>query len=141
MRVKNFVLTALAYLLVTFPFAYVWHLVAFRSFYERIGYFGEKPPIITLGFLSVAAQGLLLAYAYPFFQRGGHTLAEGMRAAAIFGGLIVSVHVVAAAAKNHAPATAEWFLFESLYFVIQFTLIGLVLAFIHRPKKGAADGV
>jgi hypothetical protein len=26
-------------------------------------------------------------------------------------------------------------LFEGLYFVIQFTLIGLALAFIHRPRK------
>ena len=140
MRAKNFILTALAYLVLTFPLAYVWHLVAFRSFYERIGYFGEKEPIVALGFLTVAAQGLLLAYAYPYFQRGGHTLVEGMRAAAIFGGIIVSVHVVAAAAKNHAPATAEWFLFESLYFVIQFALIGFALALIHRPAKGAADG-
>jgi hypothetical protein len=135
MRTKSFVLTALAYLLLTFPCAYVWHLVVFRSFYERIGYFGEKEPIVALGFLSIVVQGLLLAYAYPFFQRGGSALIEGMRAAAVFGGLIMSVQVVAAAAKNHAPATAEWFLFEGLYFVIQFTLIGLALAFIHRPRK------
>ena len=141
MRVKDFILTALAYLLLTFPCAYIWHLVVFRSFYERIGYFGEKEPIVALGFLTIAVQGLLLSYAYPFFQRGEHVLVEGMRAAAIFGGLIMSVQVVAAAAKNHAPATAEWFLFESLYFVIQFTLIGFALAFIHRPKKGVANGV
>ena len=38
-------------------------------------------------------------------------------------------------------ATAEWFLFEGLYFLVQFALIGLALAFIHRPKKGATDGV
>ena len=141
MRVKNFIPTALAYLLVTFPFAYVWHLVVFRSFYDRLGYFGTKEPIIALGFLTIAAQGLLLAYAYPFFQRGGKALAEGMRAAAFLGAVIASVQVVAAAAKNHAPATAEWFLFEGLYFVIQFALIGFALAFIHRPRKGAGDGV
>jgi hypothetical protein len=139
-RVKNFIFTALAYLLLTFPCAYLWHLVFFRSFYERIGYFGEKEPIVALGFLTIAAQGFVLAYAYPFFQRGRNALVDGMRAAAIFGLLIGSVQVVAAAAKNHAPATAEWFLFESLYFVIQFTLIGLALAFIHRPTKGTAIG-
>jgi hypothetical protein len=141
MRVKTFILTALAYLLVTFPFAYVWHLVVFRSFYDRLGYFGTKEPIVALGFLTIAAQGLLLAYAYPFFQRGGKALVEGMRTAGFFGALIYSVQVVAAAAKNHAPATAEWFLFEGLYFVIQFALIGFALAFIHRPRKGAVDGV
>ena len=122
-------------------FAVVWHLVVFRSFYDRLGYFGEEEPNVALGFATIAAQGLLLAYAYPFFQRGGKPLVEAMRVAAIFGSLVASVQVVAAAAKNHAPATAEWFFFEGLYFVIQFALIGLALAFIHRPKKGTADGV
>ncbi len=34
--------TVLAYVLVTFGFAVVWHLLWFRSFYDRIGYFGEQ---------------------------------------------------------------------------------------------------
>ncbi len=141
MRGKRFILSALAYLLLTFSFAVIWHLAVFESFDERRGYFGEEEPSLALGFVTIAAQGLLLAYAYPFFQRGGKALAEGMRTAAFFGAIIASVQVVAAAAKNHAPATAEWFLFEGLYFVIQFALIGFALAFIHRPTKGAVDGV
>ena len=90
---------------------------------------------MALGFAIIAFQGLLLAYVYPFFQRSEMPLKEAMRAAAVFGSLIVSVQVVGAAAKNHAPATAEWFLFEGLYFVIQFALIGLALALIHHEGK------
>ena len=141
MLVKTFALTALAYLALTFPFAYVWHLIAFRPLYDRLGYFGTKEPIIALGFLTIAAQGLLLGYAYPFFQRGGNAFAEGMRAAAVFGGVIFCSQVIGAAAKNHAPATAEWFMIEGLYFVIQFALIGFALGFIPRPTKRAMDGV
>ena len=141
MRIKTFFLTVLAYLLLVFPFAYVWHLVLFRSFYDRLGYFGDKEPIVALGFLAIAAQGFLLAYAYPFFQRGGKALVDGMRAAAFFGAVIATVQLAAAAAKHHAPASAEWFLFEGLYLVIQFTLIGVALSFIHRSMPGAADGV
>ena len=139
MQTKTFVLSALAYLVLTFSFAVLWHLVAFRPFYDRLGYFGEGEPNVALGFATIAGQGLLLAYIYPFFQRGGKPLVEAMRVAAVFGAVIVSVQLVGAAAKNHAPATAEWFLFEGLYFVIQFALIGFALAFIHRPRKATVD--
>ncbi len=129
---KTFAFSATAYLVLTFALAYFWHFVAFPSFYDRLGYFGEGEPNVALGFGIVAFQGVLLAYVYPFFQQGGRPLAEAMRVAAVFGSLIVSVQVVGAAAKNHAPATAEWFLFEGLYFVIQFVLVGFALAVIHR---------
>ena len=135
MKTKTFLFTFLAYLILTSSFAVLWHFVAFKSFYDRLGYFGEVEPNVALGFLTIAAQGVILAYIYPFFQRGGRPLVEAMRVAAVFGAVIVSVQVVAAATKNHAPATAEWFLFEGLYFVIQFVLIGLVLAFIHRQPR------
>lgn len=78
---------------------------------------------------------MLVAYAYPYFQRGGKPLVEAMRVAGVFGTTIAGVQVVGAAAKNHAPQTAEWFLFEGLYFVIQFTVIGFVFSLIHRPQK------
>ncbi len=37
MRTKTFILTALTYLILTFAFAILWHLVAFKSFYDRLG--------------------------------------------------------------------------------------------------------
>ena len=71
MSMKTFILTALAYLILTFAFAILWHLVAFRSFHERLRYFGEGERNVALGFLTIAVQGFVLAYIYPFFQRGG----------------------------------------------------------------------
>ena len=129
---KRFVLSALSYLFLTFPFAYVWHLIAFRGFYERIGYFGEQEPIVALGFLAIAIQGLLLAYVYPYFNKGGRPLTEALRFAAVFGTFLITSQVIAAAAKHQAPATAEWFVFESFYMVLQFTIVGLAFALIHR---------
>ena len=136
MRTKNFILIALTYLILTFSIAILWHLFAFRQFYDRIGYFGEAEPNVALGFFTIAVQGLILAYIYPFFQRGGRPLLEAFRVVGSFGAVILSVQVVADAAKHHVPATVEWFFFEGLYFVVQFVLIGLVLAFIHRRTTG-----
>ena len=144
MQSRSFILTALAYVVLTFGFAVLWHIIAFKSFYDRLGYFGDEEPNLVLGFGTIAFQGVLLAYYFPFFQRGGRPLAEAMRVASVFGATILSVQVVAAAAKNQMPATAEWFLFEGLYFVIQFALIGLALAFLHpsrAKRKRRPDGV
>ncbi len=137
-RTKSFSLSTFAYVLLTFPLAYVWHLVAFRSFYERVGYFGAEEPIVALGFLTIVAQGLLLAYAYPFFQTGGRPIVEGLRFAAIFGAFLITCQVVAAAAKRQAPPTAEWFLFESFYLALQFAMVGVAFAFIHRKNRQVA---
>lgn len=130
---NTFTRTALVYLAITFPTAYIWHLVAFPSFYARIGYFGDIEPNSALGFVTIAAQGLLLGYAYPFFQRGGAALPEAMRVSFLFGAIIASVQLLGAAAKHHAPATSEWFLFEGLYFGAQFGLIGIGLFLAHHP--------
>lgn len=132
MKPRLFVLTSLAYVVVTFVTAILWHLVAFRGFYDRIGYFGEEEPIVALGFATIAAQGCLVAYAYPFFQERISAWRDALRVTLVFGITIASIQVVAAAAKHHAPATAEWFLFEGLYFTIQFGLLVPVFARIHR---------
>ena len=67
MKPKLFALTALAYLVVTFVTAILWHLVAFRGFYDRIGYFGEEEPIVALGFATIAVQGRMVDY--PIYYR------------------------------------------------------------------------
>ena len=50
---KQFFLRALAYVVITFPLAIVWHIVAFRDVYESLGYIGRDEPIFALGFLAI----------------------------------------------------------------------------------------
>lgn len=45
MKVKTLVLTPLAYPVVTFATAVLWHLVAFKEPYDRIEYFENEEPI------------------------------------------------------------------------------------------------
>ncbi len=135
MSVNKLALTALAYIVLTFVLAFVWHLVFFHSFYDRIGYFGQEEPIVVLGFATIVIQGLVLAYAYPFFQRGGSPLIEAVRVASVFGVFTASVQVLAASAKHHAPATAEWFFFEGLFFFVQISAVAFAFAWIHRAPE------
>ena len=53
MRVKTFLLGALAYLAVTFPLAFVWHLVIFKDIYQWLGMYRDDPNV-PLGFLVIS---------------------------------------------------------------------------------------
>ena len=141
MRMRNVALTFIAYVVLTFGCAFVWHLVLFRGFYDRIGYFGSEEPVIALGLLAILIQAFVIALVYPLFERGDHPLAEAARVSATFGVTIVSVQVLAAAAKHHAPASLEWFLFEGLYFLVQFALLALAFALIHRTPGNRRQAV
>lgn len=76
---KTVLLGALAYALVTFPLAYVWHLVAFADIYDRLNAFTRSEPIVPLGFLAIVLQGVLLSAAYPLFPRTGSPARDGLR--------------------------------------------------------------
>lgn len=138
MKDRRFLIGAGAYVLVTFPLAYVWHLVAFRTLYERLGYFSRDEPIVALGFLAIVAQGLFLAGLYPFFRRGG-----GIREAVTFGLLmgffLWTSQVLAAAAKHPIEPLGTWLTIETVYFAIQFASFGLALGFLDRSAGGVAE--
>ena len=134
-NIKTLVLGAVAYLLVTFPLAYVWHLVAFKGVYDRLGIFNRGEPIVALGFLVILIQGFLLSYAYPIFRGPGSPLKEGLRFGLFMGFFLWSSQVVAAAAKHQVASLTTWFTVETVYFVIQFALVGLALGLVYGYRE------
>ncbi len=131
MNVKPFLLGAVSYLLVVFPVAYIWHLVVFKSIYDELGYFSREEPIIALGFLAITVQGLLLSYLYPFFQRGGSAVKDGLRFGFLTGIFLWSTQVVAAAAKHEIEPLPTWIAIETTYVIVQFSLVGLAMGLVH----------
>jgi hypothetical protein len=73
------VLSSLAYLVVTFPLAILWHRVLFKVPYEEIGYIGREDPIFVFGFISIAMQGILLSLGYRVFAKSEHKVRAGSR--------------------------------------------------------------
>ena len=138
MSAKRFVLGAAAYALITFPLAFVWHLVTFQGVYDKLGYFSRKEPIIALGFLSIVIQGLLLSYAYPSFCRGRRLVKEGLKFGLVMGLFYWTCHVIAEAAKHPIASLTTWFAIETVYLTIQFALAGLALGLIHGRRKPSA---
>ena len=74
------------YLLITFPLAYVWHLVVFEPTYRELGYFSREEPIIAFGFGAILLQGILLSVIYPFLCRDRTIVSGAVTFALVMGG-------------------------------------------------------
>ena len=128
---KKFVYAALAYVVLTFPIAAGWHLVLFKDLYEQLGIFTREEPLIPLGIASIVMQGIVLAYLYPRFYRGGRIISEGLRFGLLTGILMASIAVFAEAGKQQVASLGTWLLFESAYYLLQFGFLGVVIAKIY----------
>ena len=130
---KKYLKAGLAYLLVTFPLAVLWHLVVFKETYDALGIFSREEPIVALGFFVILFQGLLLSYAYPLFYRGGHPAKAGLKFGLLMGLFLWSSQVVAAAAKHEVSSLSLWLGIETAYFALQFALVGLAIGLVYGP--------
>ncbi len=132
---------ALAYALVTFPLAVLWHAVLFRSFYDRFGYF-EGEPSFALGLLTIVIQGAILSLLYPHVAFAGSGVGRGLKYALAMGGFFWTSHVLAFLAKQQVDGAALFLAMETGYLAVQFGVFGLLIGAIAErlsvPEAGAA---
>jgi len=122
----------LAYLIITFAMGFVWHLVVFKNLYRKLAIYTRiDDPIVPLGFLAMLLQGAVLAYLYPLVAEGSRPALDGLRFGLLMGLFIASSAVLAEAAKQRVTSLRTWFVIESLYYAIQFSLAGLAIGFIY----------
>lgn len=135
----RYFLAAGAYIVTTFILGFVWHLVLFKATYQQLGIFSRiDDPIIPLGLIAMILQGLVLAYLYPLISRGGAVLPEGLRFGLLMGLFMASSAVFAEAAKQRVTSLPTWLVLESVYYLIQFSLAGLAIAFAYAGKTSNA---
>ncbi len=130
MNIRAVSLGTLAYTLVTFPLAVVWHVVLFAEQYRAFGYF-EGEPSFVLGLLTILIQGFILSFLYCRFNLAGQGIAKGLKYALLMGTFFWTSHVLAFVAKQ-VVASSLWFvLMESFYLFIQFGIYGILIGIIH----------
>jgi carbon starvation protein CstA len=128
---KKFGFAVVAYVIVTFIVAAGWHLVLFKDVYDQFGIFTRKEPIIPLGIASMIMQALVLAYLYPRLYRGGSPVKEGVIFGLLVGVLMASIAVFAEAGKQYVASLPTWLIFESVYYLLQFGLVGVCIGLIY----------
>ena len=131
MTYYEIIVGTLAYLIVTFPYAYVWHMKIFKEKYLQWQYFGRDAKPI-LGLLSMVIQGIVLSYGYSLLAIDHASLLAGLGYATIMGVFFWSTHVIAAMAKHGETRTLEFFLMETVYLSIQFVVFGILISFTYR---------
>src|SRR5712672_3216170 len=76
---RRFWFGAAAYLLPTFPIAFVWHLVLFEPAYHALQIY-RADPIIPFGLASMVIQAVIFSWAFPkvFAESRGSVLKNGL---------------------------------------------------------------
>jgi hypothetical protein len=130
---RSFWLGVAAYLVPTFPIAYVWHLVAFAPAYDALGIY-RPDPIIPFGLASMIIQGLAFSWVYPrlFPARGRAILRPGLTYGLALALLSWSFTTLAVAAKNIMSSVPLYLLLETGFTMLQFLIVGPLIALAYR---------
>jgi len=128
---------AVGYIVVTFVIAATWHLLLFKSVYDEIAIFTRKEPIIPLGVLSMLVQSVVFTCLYPRYARGGHPALEGLKFGAAMGVFLGSYAVLTDGAKFSVSSLGTWLGLESVYYLPQFSIVGVVFGLIYATHGKA----
>src|ERR1700687_4102779 len=135
---RSFWLGVAAYLVPTFPIAYVWHLVLFAPAYDALGIY-RPDPIIPFGFASMLIQALALSWAYPrlFPARGSAILKPGLAYGLALAILSWSFTTLAVAAKNIMTSVPSYVELETGFTLLQFLIVGPLIALAYRNSSAS----
>lgn len=131
MKYKQFIFATLVYVIITMALALPWHLVIFKDLYSSLGIYNREHPIIPLGLASMIIQGIVLAYFYPLFYKGGKPILQGMKFGLIIGIFLFSVSTLANAAKIQVTSMSTWILIQTAFHTIQFLLTGAGIGLVY----------
>lgn len=137
---------ALAYLVPTFVLGFIWHLVAFKGYYDALAMY-RRDVIIPFGLLAMTIQAVVFAWVFDRAFSGREALGVGGRGTyfAVFGAVLSwSFTTLAVAAKNVMTSVPDYLLIESAFTVVQWAIVGplmaLALSKVHaggRERLGA----
>ena len=129
------ILATISYVVLSFAIAYPWHMVFFHDLYISWGASTRPEPIIPLGVLTMVIQGIVIAYLYPFFYRGGNPVFNGIKFSLIAGLLIYTTMGPATAAKYNINPVSEYLMYHTMFQFLQFTMTGIALGLIYGRQS------
>jgi hypothetical protein len=132
---KRVIVGALCYLIPTFALGFVWHLVAFKGYYDALAIY-RKDVIIPFGFLSMSIQAVLFAWIYAGVFAQWTEIKSRVVGYAAFGALLSwSFTTIAVAAKNVMSSVPDYLLIESGYTLVQWLMVGPLTVLLLRRAE------
>jgi hypothetical protein len=127
---------ALSYLLPTFALGFVWHLVAFKGYYDALAVY-RRDVIIPFGFLAMTLQAVLFAWVFDIaFARAAASVGRRGLYFAVFGAVLSwTFTTLAVAAKNVMTSVPDYLLIETAFTVVQWAIVGPLMALaLSKPE-------
>ena len=130
---RAFWVAVAAYLLPTFPLGYLWHLITFRSHYERLALYRDQV-IIPFGLGSMILQAVAFAWLYPRVVSTDRAvwLGSGLKFGVVFGLLAWSFTTLPVAAKYKMTSVGSFLRLESAFTAVQFLIVSPLIALAWR---------
>jgi hypothetical protein len=130
---RGFWLGVAAYIIPTFPIAFVWHLVLFEQKYRALGIYRDDP-IIPFGLASMMVQAVIFSWIYPRLFTGdrGSFRRDGLLYGLGAGLLSWSFTTLAVAAKHPMASITDYVILETAFTVLQFLVVGPLIALAWR---------
>lgn len=132
-------LTVLAYVITTFAVQGGSHFAVNAEHYAAISIMRSQP-VVAMGIASMVIQGLIFAFLFPTFNRGGNPVRNGIAFAWAIGGFLASYIALGEAGKYSIPSIPSWLAVEASVALVQFTVFGALLGLLHRRSATAPVG-
>ena len=134
---RKYALAVLAYVAPSMLLGVLWHLQWFKQEYHDFGIYTRADPIIPLGLTTMLIQGVVMAWIYPRWYRGGAPAVEGIKFSLLIGLFLYSISTMATIAKAEVTDPWRFVLLSGIFHTIQFIVAGagLGLAFGRLEPK------
>lgn len=132
---KKLAFATLSFFVLSMALAFPWHMIWFHDIYAEIGAFQREEPIMALGIAAMTIQGVVIAYLYPFYYKGGHPIIQGIKFSLLMGLMVYSVMVFATAAKFNIEPVSIFLIYGTAFSFLQFTVTGAALGMIYGQKE------
>jgi len=129
----RFLLAALAYIVVTFPLGYLWHLVFFKTYYDSLAVY-RPDMLIPLGVASMLIQSVIWAYLYSRLFWGESVLQGALKFGALAFPLAWSFLVLPIGAKHLMADVQGFVLIETAFVAVQYLIASPLIALAFARK-------
>jgi hypothetical protein len=128
---RDIIVAALAYVVPTFPLAYVWHLTVFKDRYAALKiYRNDVVPLFGLTSMVIQAIAFAFIYVDVISPIPGGWPTRAATYAVLGGFLSWSFTTIAPAAKSPMTSIRDFFAIETAFTALQWIIVGLATALL-----------